>query len=120
MENDLLECFPCRVTQYTYRRRVANPKDRREDRSRRKKVKHHYKGKFNEHVSDPLYNSYKMVVFLNLRPHFTRCIASNVTHTPHMEPPYDKTVTDPFGNMEFHTKSIDTEPNILNVSFVSR
>ena len=82
MENDLLKCFPCRVTQHTYQRRGANLKDRREDRSWRKKIKYHCKRKLDKHVSDPLHNYYKNVVLQNLHPHFTRYTTSNMTHTP--------------------------------------
>jgi hypothetical protein len=39
---------------------------------------------------------------------------AHATHVEHIGTPYEETATDPFGDMESHTISGDTEPNTLN------
>ena len=42
----------------------------------------------------------------------------HATHVEHMVTPYEETTADPFGDMESHTISGDTEPNTLNISLL--
>ena len=43
---------------------------------------------------------------------------AHATHVEHMVTPYEETTADPFGDMESHTISGDTEPNTLNISLL--
>ena len=40
---------------------------------------------------------------------------AHTTHVEHTETPYDEMSTNPFGDMESHTISGDTEPNTSNI-----
>ena len=96
MENNILEHFPYIVMQHIYQRRGWYPKDQGNDWSWKKLVEYQGKGKLNKYEHDK------------------RCDI-HATHVEHTETQYDETTTNPFEDIESHTTSGDTEPNILNI-----